>query len=69
MLNCKQESTPALEFSDDWSLILAFLFVFTAGSIAIIVPLVLLVILITTVVAGVFICRRQQRYYRNTACG
>ncbi|XP_053482709.1 low-density lipoprotein receptor-related protein 1B [Ictalurus furcatus] len=31
------------------------------GSIAIIVPLVLLVILITTVVAGVFICRRQQR--------
>ncbi|KAM9485972.1 low-density lipoprotein receptor-related protein 1B [Clarias gariepinus] len=31
------------------------------GSIAIIVPLVLLVILITTVVAGVFVCRRQQR--------
>ncbi|KAG1968578.1 low-density lipoprotein receptor-related protein 1B [Pimephales promelas] len=31
------------------------------GSIAIIVPLVLLVILITTVVTGVFICRRRQR--------
>ncbi|XP_031438138.1 low-density lipoprotein receptor-related protein 1B isoform X1 [Clupea harengus] len=31
------------------------------GSIAIIVPLVLLVILITTVVASVFICKRRQR--------
>ncbi|KAL2081001.1 hypothetical protein ACEWY4_022854 [Coilia grayii] len=31
------------------------------GSIAIIVPLVLLVILITTVVVGVFICKRRQR--------
>ncbi|XP_048049460.1 low-density lipoprotein receptor-related protein 1B isoform X2 [Megalobrama amblycephala] len=31
------------------------------GSIAIIVPLVLLVVLITTVVTGVFICRRRQR--------
>ncbi|XP_028847177.1 LOW QUALITY PROTEIN: low-density lipoprotein receptor-related protein 1B-like [Denticeps clupeoides] len=31
------------------------------GNIAIIVPLVLLVILITTVVTGVFICRRRQR--------
>lgn len=31
------------------------------GSIAIIVPLVLLVILIVTVVVGVYICRRRQR--------
>lgn len=66
---CTQNLTPALEVCDDWSLIPAFSFLFTTGSIAIIVPLVLLVILITTVVAGVFVCRRQQRYCRNTACG
>ncbi|XP_061081754.1 low-density lipoprotein receptor-related protein 1B-like [Conger conger] len=34
------------------------------SSIAIIVPLVLLLTLITTVVAGVFICRRRQRHKR-----
>lgn len=36
------------------------------GSIAIIVPLVLLVILIVMVVAGVYICRRRQRYADKT---
>lgn len=43
-------------------LLLAF-FLCETGSIAIIVPLVLLVVLITTVVTGVFICRRRQRYF------
>uniref|UniRef100_A0AAZ3PPC0 EGF-like domain-containing protein n=1 Tax=Oncorhynchus tshawytscha TaxID=74940 RepID=A0AAZ3PPC0_ONCTS len=38
----------------------------SGGSIAIIVPLVLLVILITTVVAGIFICKRRQRGKRVT---
>lgn len=49
-----------------WSLITSSLC--SPGSIAIIVPLVLLVILIVMVVAGVYICRRRQRYVDKEIC-